>query len=67
MAARPSPMSTASAPSAREESSIRRLSIQIDKQELPCTAREAQLYFLMGFKPVDRKSLKPAGVLLGLG
>ncbi|OSS49369.1 hypothetical protein B5807_05633 [Epicoccum nigrum] len=48
-------------------SSSRRPSITIQSQQLPCTDREAQLYFLMGFKPTDAATGRSARSIGSLG
>jgi hypothetical protein len=45
----------------------RRPSITIQSQQLPCTDREAQLYFLMGFKPTDAATGRSARSIGSLG
>ena len=47
--------------------SSRRPSITIQSQQLPCTDREAQLYFLMGFKPTDAATGRSARSIGSLG
>src|SRR5690349_13837812 len=41
--------------------------LDLQGQRIPSTAREAQLYFLMGFTPRDSGTMKPANAIIGLG
>ena len=53
--------------STTQTQSSRRPSITIQSQQLPCTDREAQLYFLMGFKPTDAATGRSARAIGSLG